>query len=107
MGLPGAPQSALAGLVTLAAPIIRALRGETQPDYPTAVLIDDAPRADFADDTRLAAVRLEADDAGRLLARPMLDSGPAGLIGWANADGIAIALPGTGIKGDAVPIIRL
>ena len=107
VGLPGAPQSALAGLVTLAAPIIRALRGETQPDYPTAVLIDDAPRADLADDTRLAAVRLEADDEGRLIARPMLDSGPAGLIGWANADGIAIALPGTGIKGDAVPIIRL
>ena len=37
VGLPGAPQSALAGLVTLAAPIIRALRGETQPTPPILV----------------------------------------------------------------------
>jgi molybdopterin molybdotransferase len=107
VGLPGSPQSAFAGLVTLVSPIIRALRGVPREDYPTAVLVDDAPRADFADDTRLAPVRLEDDGAYGLLARPMLDSGPAGLIGWGNADAIAIVPPGTGIKGDTISLIML
>jgi molybdopterin biosynthesis enzyme len=107
VGLPGSPQSAFAGLVTLVSPIIRALRGVPREDYPTAVLVDDAPRADFADDTRLAPVRLEDDGADGLLARPMLDSGPAGLIGWGNADAIAIVPPGIGIKGDIISLIML
>ena len=108
VGLPGSPQSAFAGLVTLVSPIIRALRGVPRDDvYPTAVLVDDAPRADFANDTRLASVRLEDDGADGLHARPMLDSGPAGLIGWGNADAIAIVPPGTGIKGDIVSVIML
>jgi hypothetical protein len=37
----------------------------------------------------------------------MLDSGPAGLIGWGNADAIAIVPPGTGIKGDTVSVVML
>ncbi len=109
VGLPGEPQSALAGLVTLVAPLIAALRGGTAVrGYPTAVLFADAPAAEFADDTRLAPIRLELLEAAQV-AYPLADTGPAGLAGWAQADAVAIVPPGAGFRGDVVhhlPISR-
>ena len=106
IGLPGDPQSALAGLVTLVAPLITILRGAPLPVNIDAVLAEDAPFADFADDTRLAPVILEGPESA-LIARPVADTGPAGLSGWANADGIAIVPPAKGYRGDAVSVMRL
>lgn len=109
VGLPGEPQSALAGLVTLVAPLIAALRGAPAVrGYPTAVLFADAPAAEFADDTRLAPIRLELLEAAQV-AYPLADTGPAGLAGWAQADAVAIVPPGAGFRGDVVhhlPISR-
>jgi len=102
VGLPGEPQSALAGLVTLVAPLIAALRGApAMRGYPTAVLFADAPAAEFADDTRLAPIRLELLEAAQV-AYPLADTGPAGLAGWAQADAVAIVPPGAGFRGDVV-----
>ncbi len=107
VGLPGEPQSALAGLVTLVSPIIAALRGAPAVrSYPAAVLFADTPAAEFADDTRLAPVRLEMLDAAQV-AHPLADAGPAGLAGWAAADAVAVVAPGAGFRGDVVQCIRL
>jgi len=107
VGLPGHPTSAMAGMFTLVAPLIAALRGAPL-DEPkqTAVLFDDAPPADFADDTHLAPVRLEVID-NATLAHPMRNEGPANLAAWANADAIAIIPPGAGYRGDVVPIVKV
>jgi molybdopterin molybdotransferase len=105
IGLPGEPAAAMAGLVTLASPLIRALRGE--PDEAarrSAVLIDDAPPADYRDDTVLVPVRL-AVSAAATQARPLPSVGPAGLQGWATADAVAIVPPGAGRRGDVVAIL--
>lgn len=105
IGLPGEPASAMAGLITLASPLIRALRGE--PDEGgrrTAVLIDDAPEADYLDDTLLVPVRL-AVSAAATQARPLPPAGPAGLQGWATADSVAVVPPGAGRRGDVVTIL--
>ena len=105
IGLPGDPQAALAGLVTLATPLIRALRDDPSPGRArSAVLMDDAPPADYADDTGLVPVRLEVSAAGTQ-ARPINPGGPAGLQAWANADAIAVLPPGTGMRGDVVELL--
>lgn len=102
VGLPGEPGSALAGLVTLVAPLIAALRGAPAVlSYPTAVLFADTPAAEFAGDTRLVPIRLEMLDAAQI-AYPLADNGPAGLAGWAQADAVAIVPPGAGFRGDVV-----
>lgn len=106
VGLPGEPRSALAGLVTLVAPLITAMRGAPQRAHPTAVLVDETPVPEFADDTCLAPVRLEFADQARI-ARPILDDGPAALGGWANADAVAVVPPGAGYRGDVVQVIEL
>jgi len=105
IGLPGEPQSAMAALLTLASPLIRALRGDPPEGRPrSAVLMDDAPPADYADDTALIPVRLEVSSAA-VQARPIPASGPAQLLGWANADAIAIVPPGAGLRGDVVELL--
>lgn len=107
VGLPGHPSSAMAGLFTLVAPLIAALRGSPMPELKqTAVLFDDAPPADFADDTRLAPVRVETVE-NATLAHPIPDHGPANLSGWANADAIAVVPPGAGYRGDVVAIMNV
>ena len=107
VGLPGEPQSALAGLVTLVAPLIAALRGAPLArSYPSAVLFADTAAAEFADDTRLAPVRLEMLDTAQV-AYPLEDDGPAGLAGWARADAVAVVPPGAGFRGDVVQCIPL
>ena len=105
VGLPGEPRSAMAALVTLVSPLVRALRGDA-PDgrLRAAVLMDDTPPADYADDTALVPVRLEIS-AAAVQARPIADGGPAGLLGWANADAIAVVPPGAGLRGDVVELL--
>ncbi|MSO27805.1 MAG: molybdopterin molybdenumtransferase MoeA [Candidatus Nanopelagicales bacterium] len=107
VGLPGDPQSALAGLVTLVAPLIAALRGAPPlRSYQSAVLFADTPAPEFAEDTRLAPIRLEMLDAAQV-AHPLADAGPAGLSGWAQADAVGVVPPGAGFRGDVVQYIAL
>ena len=107
VGLPGNPAAALAGLVTLVGPLLRSMSGRANViDHPTGVLLDDAPPADYADDTRLAPVRRETRDGATLL-RPIPEDGPAGLVGWARADAVAICPPGAGYRGDVLHYIPL
>ena len=105
IGLPGDPMAALAGLVTLASPLIRCLRGDPADGRTrTAVLLDETPPADYAEDTALVPVRLEVSSAATL-ARPLAASGPAGLAGWATADALAVVPPGAGLRGDVVDVL--
>jgi molybdopterin molybdotransferase len=108
IGLPGDPPAALAGLVTLASPLIRALRDDPVPSRgtrgATAVLMDDTVPADYVDDTALVPVRLEVSTAGTQ-ARPLPGTGPAGLDGWAGAHAIAVVPPGAGLRGDVVELL--
>lgn len=102
VGLPGEPTSALAALITLVAPLIAALRGAPQPQHASAVLIEDAPPADFADDTCLAPVRLEITESATI-ARPIgMD-----LRSWAEADAVAVVPPGAGYRGDVVDVLSV
>lgn len=101
VGLPGDPSAAMAGLVTLVSPLIRALRDEPATERPrTAVLMDETVPADYADDTALVPVRLEVSSAATQ-AHPL----PAGLEGWALADAIAVIPPGAGLRGDVVEVL--
>ncbi len=105
IGLPGDPVSALAALVTLASPLIRSLRSDSAGGEPrSAVLMDDTDPADYADDTALVPVRIEASTAATQ-ARPLAHSGPRGLEGWANAEAIAVIPPGAGRRGDVVELL--
>lgn len=102
IGLPGDPPAALAGLVTLATPLIRSLRGVTDAARPrSAVLLDDVVPADYADDTALVPVQLDVSTAGTL-ARPLP---PKELASWARADAIVVAPPGTGYRGDVLDLL--
>jgi hypothetical protein len=62
--------------------------------------MDQAPLADYADDTALVPVRLEVS-AAATQAHPL----PAGLPGWASADAIAVVPPGAGLRGDVVELM--
>lgn len=105
IGLPGDPPAALAGLVTLASPLIRALRDEPAVGRRrSAVLMDDTVPADYADDTALVPVRLEVSPAGTQ-ARPLPATGPSALEGWARADAVAVVPPGAGMRGDVVELL--
>jgi len=105
VGLPGEPTAALAGLITLVSPLVRALRGDPPVERRrSAVLMDDTVPADYADDTALVPVRLETSPAGTS-ARPMPMTGPDGQVGWARADAVAIVPPGAGYRGDVVELV--
>ena len=106
VGLPGEPRSALAALVTIAAPLIRRLRGEGEPELRTAVLAQESVPTEFADDTRLQPVALRVGEQA-LVARPIDDHGPARLLAWASADAIAVVPPGSGQRGDVVHVLPL
>lgn len=102
VGLPGSPASALAALVTLLPPLIRGLRGDEGEQAPaTAVLLDDAPQAPYADDTVLVPVRLRPSRAG-MAADPIRVQTGGDLAAWAAADAIAVVPPGSGARGDVV-----
>jgi molybdopterin molybdotransferase len=107
VGVPGDPIAAMGALVTLLSPLVRTLRDDAIGAHRrSAVLIEDAPLPDYADDTGLVPVRLEVSAAGTL-ARPLPGHGPAALCGWAQADAIAVLAPGTGMRGDVVGLLDL
>ncbi len=114
LGLPGQPAAALAGLLTLGAPIIAGLRGELidtarapASAVPTrAVLASTIDPAEFDEDTLLQPVRLERESpTGHSMAHPLSSDGPDGLHGWATADAIAVIPPGGAATGDTVDLL--
>ena len=106
LGLPGDPRNALAGLLTVAPPLIAGLRGERwQESTTTAVLIDEAPLPEYAEDSTIVPVSVQATAAGRT-ATPLPSDGPAGLTGWAQATDFAVIPPGSGGRGDVVHTIN-
>ena len=105
IGLPGEPAAALAGLVTIVRPLLRALRGAGQESAVQAVLVDDVEAGDYPDDTRLVPVELDTSGAN-VIART-LPHGFARLAHWANADGVAVIAPSIRSRGQAVPVLAL
>jgi len=118
LGLPGHPTAALAGVLTLGAPLIAGLRGEaidptrtpahSTPAHsipPHAVLASPGPIPDYDDDTVLCPVRLTGRDTSEPSAHPLASDGPGYLGGWANAEAIAVISPGTGAAGDVVVLL--
>jgi molybdopterin molybdotransferase len=121
LGLPGHPAAALAGILTLGAPLIAGLRGDLiDPDRcePSAVpvraqLAEPAPPAEFDEDTMLCPVRLLPESTSPATTRadrqphaiPITADGPADLRGWATADAIAVVPPGRGDTGDEVELL--
>ena len=99
-GLPGNPQSALIGLLTLAWPLVAALSGRPMPQLSRIRLGEAVPgRGDF---THLALTRIAADGDGY----PLPHSGSAMLRGVAGAAGFAVVPPGgTGEPGDTVDLL--
>ncbi|MFI5959628.1 molybdopterin molybdotransferase MoeA [Cryptosporangium sp. NPDC051539] len=101
VGLPGNPQSAVIGVVTLAAPLLAGLAGAPLPPLSSVVLANDVPGR--GEDTHLALARLTPDGAVTLR-----HAGSAMLRGVAGADGFVIVRPGTtalaGTKADFVPM---
>ncbi|WP_406284614.1 molybdopterin molybdotransferase MoeA [Embleya sp. NBC_00896] len=94
VGLPGNPLAAVAGMLTLAVPLLRRLSGRPEPRprrIRAGVDIAGHPR-----DTRLVPMRAD---------RPLAFSGPAMLRGLAVADGIAVVPPGGVRAGDRVEVL--
>ena len=105
LGLSGDPVHALAGLLTLAPPVIGTLRGLTGADAlpdTTAVLVSDTPAGDTPADEVLVPVRIERSRAGT---SAMVLPQPFTLTAWAAADAIAVIPPGAGTRGDVVTLI--
>ena len=113
LGLPGHPTAALAGLLTLGAPLIAGLRGELMEPSRTppssvpasAQLASPAPPPDYDDDTVLCPVRVSRSEGDEPIAHPLPSDGPADLGGWANADAIAVIPPRKGAAGDQVALL--
>ena len=104
IGLPGNPLAAVSGLVTLAAPLIAAMRGAEEPIASglEAILVDDV--TSHPHDTRLVPVSIEPGEVTHL-ARPHLHAGPAMLRGLAQSDGFAVITPGSGQRGTSVQVL--
>ncbi|MBQ0864471.1 molybdopterin molybdotransferase MoeA [Streptomyces sp. RK75] len=104
VGLPGNPLAALSGLVTLAAPLLRALAGRTGPEPREATL--GAEVSGHPQDTRLVPVRYEGSGI-RARIRPLRYAGPAMLRGVASCHALAVVPPGGGAPGTDVPVVDL
>ncbi|MFI9721043.1 molybdopterin molybdotransferase MoeA [Streptomyces sp. NPDC052396] len=89
VGLPGNPLAAVAGLLTLAVPVLHTLGGRA-PRAPERVGLA-GPLPAHPTDTRLVPV---VRDGGAV--RPLRFHGPAMLRGLAAADGLAVIPPGGG-----------
>ncbi|WP_235481285.1 molybdopterin molybdotransferase MoeA [Streptomyces roseoverticillatus] len=101
VGLPGNPLAAVAGLLTLAEPLLRALTGRASGASVRAVLAEAV--SGHPVDTRLVPV--EYDGAGRV--RLLRFHGPAMLRGLAAGDGMAV-VPGGGVgRGAEVTVLGL
>lgn len=121
LGLPGQPTAALAGILTLGAPLIAGMRGDLIAPHhcePSTVpsrarLIEPAPPPDYDEDTVLCPVRLLPESLSSATTRtdrlpsaiPLPADGPADLRGWATADAIAVIPPGSGDTGDEVELL--
>jgi molybdopterin molybdotransferase len=102
LGLPGDPRGALTALLTVAPPLVAGLRGaKWSESTQTAVLIEETPLPEYAEDTAIVPIRVTTSAAGRT-AQVLHASGPAGLTGWANATDFAVVPPGMGSPGDVV-----
>lgn len=102
VGLPGNPLAAASGLLTLAAPLLRARAGLPEPEPVRATLtaeVQGHPR-----DTRLVPVTRSADGAG---ATPLRWTGPAMLRGIAGASALAAVPPGGAAAGTSVRLLEL
>ncbi|MGI5338942.1 molybdopterin-binding protein [Streptomyces sp. CA-181903] len=101
VGLPGNPLAAVAGLLTLAEPLLRGLSGRAAPSLRRAVLTGPVPS--HPSDTRLVPVVLRGGDG----ARPLRFHGPAMLRGLAAADAIAVIPPGGNTARGRVALLDL
>ncbi|WP_433890951.1 molybdopterin-binding protein [Streptomyces sp. CA-111067] len=99
IGLPGNPLAAVAGALTLAAPLLRTLAGRPVPAPYAAPLTADVPGHPV--DTRLVPVVFDDESA----ARPLDFAGPAMLRGLAAADGMAVIPPGGARAGDDTAVL--
>ena len=96
VGLPGNPLAAVSGVLTLAAPALRALAG--LPAAPRVMTTLTEPATGHPRDVRLIPVR----DAA-----PVHHVGPAMLRGLAVADALAVVPPGGAAAGDEVELLPL
>ncbi|NGN67830.1 molybdopterin molybdotransferase MoeA, partial [Streptomyces sp. A7024] len=108
-GLPGNPLAAVSGLLTLAAPLLRTLRGADQ-QQPMRARLAGAARP-HPRDTRLVPVAYDAAydmafDAPGLI-RPLRFSGPAMLRSLAAADALAVLPPADAEVSEAVHLLPL
>ncbi|UWM52557.1 molybdopterin molybdotransferase MoeA [Streptomyces carpaticus] len=102
VGLPGNPLAAVAGLLTLAAPLLHALSGRMPPTTRAAVAGE--AFAGHREDTHLVPVRRPAD-GGPVL--PLNYAGPAMLRGIAAASALAVVPPGGLAPHDPVQLLEL
>ncbi|MFJ3905252.1 molybdopterin molybdotransferase MoeA [Streptomyces sp. NPDC090025] len=100
VGLPGNPLAAVSGLLTLAAPLLRALTGRPGPGPYRTELGEDVQGHPY--DTRLVPVLRRG---GRV--EPLRYHGPAMLRGVAAADGMAVVPPGGAAAGAPVDVLDL
>lgn len=99
-GLPGNPQSAVIGLLTVVWPLVAGLTGRQVPELRRVRL--GAPVAGRGGDTHLALARIGPDGA----AYPLPHSGSAMLRGVASADGFVVVPPdSTGRPGDSLELL--
>jgi molybdopterin molybdotransferase len=111
IGLPGDPIGALCALMTLATPLIMAMRDDPTPPARTVAISDGLPAPEFAEDTVVHPVRMSDEhgaDGRRVNAH--MEGGHATLLtqdlhGWAQADSYVVAPPGTGVRGDTLLVL--
>jgi molybdopterin molybdotransferase len=100
VGLPGNPQAALAGLVTLGVPVVEALAGRPLSTLGRVLLTTSTPAP-----ARASRLVPSTRDGGT--ATPVGHDGPAMLRGAALADGWAVVPPGGCAAGTVCPWIDL
>lgn len=101
-GLPGNPQSAVVGMMSLVAPLVAGMSGRPLPALRQVTL--GAPVKARDADTHLALVRVDPDGT----AYPLPHAGSAMLRGVASADGFAVIPAGTGGEpGQQVELVPL
>jgi molybdopterin molybdotransferase len=101
IGLPGNPLAAVAGVLTLVAPLLRTLGGHPAPASYTAPLAEDV--RGHPEDTRLVPVVFDT----RAAARPLHHTGSAMLRGLAAAHGMAVVPPGGVKAGQEVRVLDI
>lgn len=100
IGLPGNPQSAVIGLLSLAVPFIAGANGQPLPELETRELSTDLKGP--AREVRLALCLLESN-----VATPLEHLDSSMLRGFVKADGYAVLPPGGAESGQNVPWLKL